>query len=63
MREKMKPKKIAEARPAAAAVMPPVKIPKIPFSSIAFMTPFASMFPKPIMGTVAPAPNISLSLS
>lgn len=47
---------MAAAIPPAAAVIPPVKIPKIPFSLIPSIAPFASAFPKPVSGTVAPAP-------
>ncbi len=47
-------------RPAAAAV-PPVKAPIIPFSCTFFIAPLARRFPKPVRGTVAPAPAKSIS--
>ena len=50
------PAKTAMAIPPAAAFNPPVKIPKNPCALIASRTPFASVYPKPVRGTVAPAP-------
>lgn len=47
---------MAAAIPAALAVSPPVKIPKSPFSFTASRIPFAMVYPKPVSGTVAPAP-------
>ena len=42
--------------PPAADLRPPVNIPKNPELSISFITPFARLYPKPVSGTVAPAP-------
>ena len=42
-------------RPAAAAV-PPVNAPTSPFSWTFFIAPLARRLPKPVKGTVAPAP-------
>ena len=41
--------------PALAVDNAPVTAPKNPFSA-PFIAPFASRYPKPDMGTVAPAP-------
>ena len=51
-----KPKKMAAVMPPAAAVEPPVRAPMRPLSATAFLTPLASRWPKPVRGTVAPAP-------
>lgn len=51
-----KPKKMAAAMPAAEAVRPPVKAPSTPYSATASRTPRASVLPKPVSGTQAPAP-------
>ena len=40
----------------AVAVVPPVKAPTSPFSWTFFIAPLASKLPKPVKGTVAPAP-------
>lgn len=42
--------------PAAEAVRPPVKAPSTPSSATASRTPRASVLPKPVSGTQAPAP-------
>ena len=47
-------------RPAAAAI-PPVNAPISPDSWTFFIAPFARRFPKPVKGTVAPAPAKSTS--
>lgn len=41
--------------PPAAAVNPPVNAPMIPYSFVAIIAPRASVAPKPMIGTVAPA--------
>ena len=51
-----RPKKMAAQIPAAPASKPPVNAPSTPFSATASRTPFASRLPKPVSGTVAPAP-------
>ena len=51
----MIPKNTAAPMPAAAAVKPPVNAPRTPTSETAFSTPLASVLPKPVSGTVAPA--------
>ena len=50
------PKKTAAAMPAAVLVSPPVNAPRTPISCTAFFTPLVSAWPKPVRGTVAPAP-------
>lgn len=45
----------AEIPPADAAV-PPVIAPRRPSVSAFFIAPFASKFPNPVRGTVAPLP-------
>ena len=50
------PKKTAAQMPAAEAVKPPVNTPRSPSFSTACLTPLASVLPKPVSGTVAPAP-------
>lgn len=50
------PKNIAAEIPPAAAAVPPVKAPTRPISCTFFIAPFASKFPKPVRGTLAPAP-------
>lgn len=50
------PKNIAAAIPPAAAAVPPVNAPIRPSVSAFFIAPFASKLPKPVKGTVAPAP-------
>ena len=52
----IRPEIIATVIPADVAISPPFSIPKIPYSLIAFTTPLYSAYPKPVMGTVAPAP-------
>jgi len=54
--EAIYPKNTAEAIPPAAAEVPPIKAPTNPCSPTSFMAPFASKLPKPVRGTVAPAP-------
>ena len=49
--------------PAAVDIKPPFKTPKRPNSFNPFMAPFARALPKPIIGTVAPAPAKSTNLS
>ncbi len=46
---------MAAAIPPAVAVVPPRKMPKKPSLCIDFITPVASEYPNPIIGTVAPA--------
>lgn len=50
------PKNTAADIPHAAAFTPPHKAPHSPFSFIAVSAPFASVYPNPIIGTVAPQP-------
>ena len=52
----MYPKKTAAAIPPAAAAVPPVNAPTNPISCTFCIAPLASKFPKPVKGTVAPAP-------
>lgn len=52
----MYPKNTAAAMPPAAAAVPPVKAPTKPFCWTFCIAPFASRFPNPVKGTVAPAP-------
>ena len=54
--EKIYPNSIAAVIPPAALENPPVKIPINPDLSISSMTPVASVYPKPVSGTLAPAP-------
>ena len=56
MRAKIKAKIMAAAIPPAVAVSPPVNIPRIPCDLTAPIAPFASDAPKPIIGTLMPAP-------
>ena len=51
---------MAAQTPAAAAVKPPVKMPSAPFSATACRMPFAITLPKPVSGTLAPAPAKSM---
>ena len=51
---------MAADNPAAPAVTPPVKAPKIPSNLAPFIAPFAKILPKPQIGTVVPAPPNSL---
>ncbi len=55
------PKNTAAPSPADAAVKPPVNTPRSPSASTAFLTPLASVLPKPVSGTVAPTPAQSAS--
>ena len=55
----IRPKTIAAAIPPAVALKPPVKMPRNPSLVIASFTPFARLYPKPVRGTVAPAPAYS----
>ena len=57
----IKPNRIAALIPPADAVRPPVKIPRNPILDTASRTPFAMVCPKPVSGTVAPAPEKSTS--
>lgn len=50
------PNVTAAAMPAEVAVIPPVNMPINPSLSTASITPFASEYPKPEIGTVAPVP-------
>ena len=50
------PETIAAVIPPAVAFNPPVRMPRKPSSSIASITPFARVLPKPVSGIVAPAP-------
>ena len=59
-KEAIQPKKIAEEIPAAAAFVPPMKAPMKPESFTSSNAPFASRFPKPVKGTVAPQPAKSI---
>lgn len=47
--------------PPAAAVKPPVSAPTRPLCATESITPWASRCPKPMSGTVAPAPAKSAS--
>ena len=53
-------KMIAAVIPAAVAFRPPVRMPRAPLSSMASLTPFANVAPKPVKGTEAPAPAKSM---
>ena len=55
-----RPKIIAAVIPAAVAFRPPVRMPRAPLSSMASLTPFANVAPKPVKGTEAPAPAKSM---
>ena len=55
-----RPKRIAAVIPAAVAFSPPVRMPRAPLSSMASLTPFANVAPKPVKGTEAPAPAKSI---
>ena len=48
--------RMAAVMPPAVAFRPPVKMPRKPCSSTASRTPLASVLPKPVSGTAAPAP-------
>ena len=61
IREAIYPKKMAAAMPPAAAAVPPVNAPINPLDSAFWIAPFASKFPKPVKGTVAPQPAKSTS--
>lgn len=60
-RDAIYPKNTAAAIPPAAAAVPPVNAPIKPFSCTFLIAPLASKFPKPVKGTVAPAPAKSTS--
>jgi len=45
----------------AAAIVPPVNAPTKPISCTFLIAPFARRLPKPVKGTVAPAPAKSTS--
>lgn len=47
--------------PPAAAEVPPIKAPTRPCSPTSLIAPFASKLPKPVRGTVAPAPAKSIN--
>lgn len=53
--EKINEKNTAAAIPPAVAVSPPVNKPITPLVETCLITPFASVLPKPTIGTVAPA--------
>ena len=55
-REAIYPKNTAAAIPPAAAAVPPVNAPTKPDSCTFWIAPFARRLPKPVKGTVAPAP-------
>ena len=61
MREAIYPKKTAAAIPPAAADVPPINAPTKPCSPTSFIAPLASKLPKPVRGTVAPAPAKSIN--
>ena len=54
--EAIYPKNIAAAIPPAAAAAPPVKAPMKPSVFAFSIAPLANRLPKPVKGTVAPAP-------
>lgn len=54
--EAIYPKNTAAAIPAAAAEVPPVNAPTNPISFTFWIAPLAKRLPKPVNGTVAPAP-------
>ncbi len=56
IRAKIKPNMIAAAIPPAVEVKQPVKTPNKPCDSTALIAPFVSDAPKPIIGTLIPAP-------
>lgn len=47
---------MAAAIPPAAAFTPPVKAPINPMFLTSSIAPLAKLYPKPVKGTVAPAP-------
>lgn len=54
------PNNIADAIPAPVASIPPEKAPITPFDLTASMVPLLNAYPKPDIGTVAPAsPNFT----
>lgn len=55
------PKMMAAPSPAPAAPMPPEITPMSPSSRMASIVPLASSAPKPVSGTLAPAPAKSMS--
>ena len=55
------PHKIEAVMPPAVEVNPPVKIPNRPSLAIPSFTPLINKCPKPVKGTVAPAPAKSTS--
>ena len=61
--ETKSPDSTAAAIPAEPAHNGPVRTPSKPFSRIASLVPFTRTLPKPVSGTVAPAPAKSTSLS
>ena len=52
----IRPAITAAVIPPAVALSPPVRIPMKPSCWTASLTPFARQCPKPVKGTVAPAP-------
>ena len=56
----VKPVTMATVMPMAALVRPPEKMPARPLSAMASMVPWVSRWPKPLRGTVAPAPAKSI---
>ena len=61
--ETISPERTATVTPPAQAEKPPVIMPINPSFCMASLTPFASAFPNPVNGMVAPAPAKSTSLS
>ena len=62
-KETTSPDSTAAVIPAEPAHNGPVRTPSNPFSRIASLVPFTRTLPKPVSGTVAPAPAKSTSLS
>ena len=63
IKEAIYPKNIALAIPPAADLIPPVNAPIKPLEFTSEIAPFASKFPKPVKGTVAPQPAKSIKYS
>ena len=55
------PKKTAAAIPPAEALTPPINAPNKPCSLTPSIAPLARFAPKPVNGTVAPAPAKSIT--
>lgn len=61
---KKNPNKMTDESPAETADNPPLIAPKMPSSFAPSSAPFARLLPKPMMGTVTPAPaNSSIYLN